>query len=157
MWWKRQDKIHVLHIYVPKEGVIILEYRSVYQKNQWSFILQKVKNKKMIHVELDFKCRHMDWRKFIWDEVSRNSCQKTKSYSMLFHFQFWCFYFRKQWINRLELLLLCSVYFYPLKKKKNSKIYLRPFCGWSNKQKGWLLTSKEPREEKTYTAHLNPI
>lgn len=150
MWWKRQDKIHVLHIYVPKEGVIILEYRSVYQKNQWSFILQKVKNKKMIHVELDFKCRHMDWRKFIWDEVSRNSCQKTKSYSMLFHFQFWCFYFRKQWINRLELLLLCSVYFYPLKKKKTVKsIFVHFVDGVISKKDDCLLQKNLGRKKHT--------
>lgn len=99
----------------------------------------------MTHVELDFKSSHMDWSEFIQDGVGRNDCQKNKSHPILFHSQFWCFYFRKHIeSNRLELLLPCSVYFYPPFQKPYSQIYLRPFCEWSDKQKGSLVTSKEP-------------
>lgn len=148
-------------VYMPKERVIMLEYiieRSVCQEPKELHLAKSEEMKRMkrtTHRELDFKSTYVDWREFTDDGVCRNSCQENKSHSMLFHFQFWCFYFRKHVdSNRSQLLLPCSVYFYAPFEKAYSQIYLHPVCEWGNKQKGSLVTSKEPGG-KTHTAHLN--
>lgn len=109
---------------------------------------------KMIYVELDFKCRHMNWSEFKWDGVGRNSCQKkppkkTNRTPRYFISSSGVFIFENTMNQQVRVIaslycILSSIW------KKHSWTYLHPFREWSNKQKIIsLVTSKEPREKNT--------
>lgn len=120
-----------MSVFLPKV-INISEYiiqRSVCQEPR-SFSLQKVK-KRNKEWPMWNKPRNTDSSEFTQNAVGRDNWQNNELHPMLFHSQFWCFYFRnkahwtKHW--RATVALFCVTSILHLKKYP-VKINLHPFC-----------------------------
>ena len=104
-----------MSVFLPKV-IIISEYiiqRSVCQEPR-SSSLQKVK-KRNKEWPMWNKPRNTDSSEFTQNAVGRDNWQKNESHPMLFHSQFWCFYFRnkahwtKHWRATVALFCVTSI------------------------------------------------